>query len=587
MTLEIAIVLGLLAVVMVLFTSELLPVDVVSLGVVAALISSGILTPAVAFDGFGSEVIVILASIMILAGAIVKAGVMAWLGRLPHDLAGGRKRLSILMILGISTLSSAFLSNTNTTAILIPAAMETARRAQMSASRILMPLAFASMLGGSATLIGTSTNLASSGLVARLDLAPFSLFEFVGVGAAISVVGLLWLVFAGPYFLRERRNVDLDDNTEPRRFFTTLCLADGSRSIDLPIGEIDLDALDADLLAVVRKGKRFSPHHARKLRDADELIVRTTRDGLLKLHKSSDYVLEPDLHFSGRYGRSVEPIVVEAVVTPQSRFIGQSLKQIDFFERTRGIVLAIYRRHRSGPARLENLVLQSGDVLLLQGHEEEIQALRRGSDVSILERVEDTVLTKRQGIIALGAMGAATLVGALGLAPFSLAILIAVLLVVVTGCITMQEAYGFIEWRLLILIAGMSSFGLAMQESGTATYLAEHVVTLSQPFGPIFAMAAFSLLAVVLTQPMSNAAAALTVIPVAVASADGLGLDPRMLAILVTLSASLSFISPLEPACLLVYDPGRYRFRDYIRAGIPLTLISVTMLLILVPAIWG
>lgn len=587
MTPEIAIVLGLLALAMVLFTTELLAVDVVSLGLVAALIGSGILTPAAAFDGFGSEVIVILASIMILAGAVMKAGVMAWLGRLPHDLAGGRKRLSVLMILGVSTVSSAFLSNTNTTAILIPVAMETARRAKISASRILMPLAFASMLGGSATLIGTSTNLASSGLIERLDLEPFSLFEFLGVGAAISVVGLLWLVFPGQYFLPERRDVEPDDNTEPRRFFTTLCLVEGSRAIDLPIGKIDFEALDADLLAVVRDGERISPHHSRKLRAGDELIVRATRDGLLKLRKSSDYALEPDLHFSGRYGRPVEPIVVEAVVTPQSRFVGQSLKQINFFERTRGIVLAAYRRHRSAPARLENLVLQSGDVLLLQGHEQEIQALRSDPDVRILERVEDTVLTPRQGIIALGAMGAATLAGALGIAPFSLAILVAVLVVVVTGCITTQEAYRFIEWRLLILIAGMSSFGIAMQESGTAEYLAAHVVTLSEPFGPVFAMAAFSLLAIVLTQPLSNAAAALTVIPVAVASADGLGLDPRMLAILVTLSASLSFISPLEPACLLVYDPGRYRFLDYVRAGVPLTLLTVTMLLVLVPAVWG
>lgn len=401
------------------------------------------------------------------------------------------------------------------------------------------------------------------------------------------MVGLLWLIFPGQFFLRARRDVEHADNTEPRRFFTTLYLVEGSRVIDHPIGEIDFEALDADLLAVVRDGERLSPHHSRKLREGDELIVRATRDGMLKLRKSSDYGLEPHLHFSGRYGRSVEPIVVEAVVTPQSRFVGQSLKQIDFFEHTRGIVLAVYRHHRSAPARLENLVLKSGDVLLLEGHELEIQDLRGDADVSILERVEDTVLTPRQGIIALGATGAATLVGALGLAPFSLAILTAVLVVVVMGCITMQEAYRFIEWRLLILIAGMSSFGLAIQQSGAAEYLAGHVVALSQPFGPVFAMAAFSLLAIVLTQPMSNAAAALTVIPVAVASADGLGLDPRMLAILVTLSASLSFISPLEPACLLVYDPGRYRFFDYVRAGVPLTLVSVTMLLVLVPAIWG
>jgi di/tricarboxylate transporter len=587
MTMEIAIVLGLLTLAMVLFATEWVSVDIVALGLIAALIVTGILSPADAFAGFGSEVTMILASTMVLAGAIVKAGVMDRLGRLPGDLFGGNKRLSVLAILSVSAASSAVLSNTNTTAILIPPAMETARRAGISASRLLMPLAFASMLGGSATLIGTSTNLAGSGMVERLGLAPFSLFEFLLLGAIISVVGLLWLVFPGQAFFRDRRPVEGEDRGEPRRFFTTLSLAEGSRAIDRPIGELDFEALDTDLLEVVRNGERLSAHHSRKLRAGDELIVRASQNGLLMLHKSSDYELEADLHFSERYGHEVEPVLAEAVITPQSSFIGQSLKQIAFFDRTQGIVLAVYRRERTRPARIENLVLQPGDVLLLQGPRRDIDALGLETGLRVLKRVETTVLTRRQGAMTLGAMTLAISASVLGLVPFSLAILVAVLAVVVLGCITMTEAYRFIDWRLLVLIAGMSSFGLAMESSGAAGYLAAQIVQLSQPFGPVVAMVGFSVLAVLLTQPMSNAAAALTVIPVAVAAADGLGLDARMLAILVTLSASLSFISPLEPACLLVYDPGRYRFLDYTRAGLPLTLISITLLIILVPLFWG
>lgn len=587
MTMEIAIVLGLLTLAMVLFATEWVSVDIVALGLIAALIVTGILSPADAFAGFGSEVTMILASTMVLAGAIVKAGVMDRLGRLPGDLFGGNKRLSVLAILSVSAASSAVLSNTNTTAILIPPAMETARRAGISASRLLMPLAFASMLGGSATLIGTSTNLAGSGMVERLGLAPFSLFEFLLLGAIISVVGLLWLVFPGQAFFRDRRPVEGEDRGEPRRFFTTLSLAEGSRAIDRPIGELDFEALDTDLLEVVRNGERLSAHHSRKLRAGDELIVRASQNGLLMLHKSSDYELEADLHFSERYGHEVEPVLAEAVITPQSSFIGQSLKQIAFFDRTQGIVLAVYRRERTRPARIENLVLQAGDVLLLQGPRRDIDALGLETGLRVLKRVETTVLTRRQGAVTLGAMTLAISASVLGLVPFSLAILVAVLAVVVLGCITMTEAYRFIDWRLLVLIAGMSSFGLAMESSGAAGYLAAQIVQLSQPFGPVVAMVGFSVLAVLLTQPMSNAAAALTVIPVAVAAADGLGLDARMLAILVTLSASLSFISPLEPACLLVYDPGRYRFLDYTRAGLPLTLISITLLIILVPLFWG
>lgn len=587
MTPEIAIVLGLLIVGMVLFATEWLSIDAVALGLVAALVAAGILTPAQGFGAFGGEIIIILASVMVLAGAVLRAGVMDWLGQFAHRISRGNERLSILAILLISAGSSAVLSNTNTTAILMPAAVETARHAKISASRVLMPLAFASMLGGSSTLIGTSANLAGSSMVSRLGLAPFSLFEFIGMGAIMTLVGLLWLVVAGRFFLRERRPVEAEDNGVPRRFFTTLSLPKGSVAIEKPICEINFEALDTDLLAVLRDGERLSAHHSRKLREGDELIIRASRDGLLKLRKSPEFTLEPDLHFSERYGQKIEPVIVEAVIMPQSRLAGQSLKQIGFFDHYRGIVLAVYRRDQSRPARIENLRLRAGDIMLLQGPEENIISLYGDPGLRILSRVEKAVLTRREGIATLGAMGTAILLSAFGLLPLSLALLLAVLFIVVIGNISMADAYTFIEWRLLVLIAAMSSFGLAMEQSGAAFYLAEHIVALSAPFGPVAAMAAFSLLTVVLTQPMSNAAAALTVIPVAVAAAEGLELDPRMLAILVTLSASLSFISPLEPSCLLVYDAGRYRFSDYIRAGTPLTLICFALLLFLVPVFWS
>ena len=586
MTLEIAIVLGLLVVAMGLFASEAFPVDITALGLIAALIATGILSPAEAFDGFGNEVIIILAAVMVMAGAVVKAGVMEWLGQAVHRLGGGGERKSILALLVVSAGSSALLSNTNTTAILMPAAMETARRAKMSASRVLMPLAFASMLGGSGTLIGTSANLAGSGMVSRLGLEPFSLFEFIGIGAMVSMVGLLWLVFPGLALMPVGRPVDEDNDGEARGFIATLCLPQGSAAVGKALSEIDFDDLDTDLLAVVRDGKRLSAHHSRKLVAGDELLVRATRDGMLKLKKSAVFTLEPDLHFSERYGGKIEPVVVEAVVTPQSRFVGQSLRQIGFFDRYRGIVLAVYRRGRSRAARIENLQLRAGDLLLMQGPEQVIASMRGSADLQVLSRIERAVLTRHEGLSTLGAMTVAIGLSALGLLPLSLALLLAVIFVVVAGNITMTEAYRFIEWRLLVLIAAMSGFGLAMEDSGAAAYMAEHIVRLSAPFGPVAALVGFSLLTVVLTQPMSNAAAVLTVIPVAVAAADGLGLDPRMLAILVTLSASLSFISPLEPACLLVFDAGKYTFFDFVRAGTPLTLICVAVLVVLVPVIW-
>ena len=586
MTFEIAVVLGLLVLAMGLFASEAFPIDITALGLIAALIATGILSPAEAFEGFGNEVIIILAAVMIMAGAVVKAGVMEWLGQAVDRMGRSQERRSILTLLLVSAGSSAFLSNTNTTAILMPAAIETARRVKVSASRILMPLAFASMLGGSGTLIGTSANLAGSGMVARLGFEPFSLFEFIGIGAIVSIAGLLWLVFPGSALIPEGRPVEEEKGDEARGFIATLCLPDGSAAIGKALSEIDFDDLDTDVLAVVRDGERLGPHHSRKLAAGDELLVRATQGGVLKLKKSAEFTLEADLHLSERHPGKIEPVVVEAVITPQSRFVGQSLRQIGFFDRYRGVVLAVYRRGRSRAARIENLQLRAGDLLLLQGPEQEIASMRGNADLQVLSRVDRAVLTRGEGLRTLGAMTLAMVLSAAGLLPLSLALLLAVIFVVVAGNITMTEAYRFIEWRLLVLIAAMSGFGVAMEDSGAAAYLAEHMVRLSAPFGTLGALVGFSLLTVLLTQPMSNAAAVLTMIPVAVAAADGLEVDPRMLAILVTLSASLSFISPLEPACLLVFDAGKYTFFDFVRAGTPLTLICVAVLVVLVPVIW-
>lgn len=587
MTLEIAIVLALLASAMVLYMTEWVSVDIVALGLLAVLMLFGILTPAEAFAAFGSEIVIILAAIMVFAGAIVNSGVMDWLGNYASQIGGGRHNsVSMLSLLGISAISSALLSNTNTTAIMIPPAVEMARRAKISASRILMPLAYASMLGGSCTLIGTSANLASSGMITRLGMEPISLFEFLGIGAIITVVGLVWLVFPGQWLITPRSPVEEKDQSEPRRFFTTLRLPEKSSAIDKAIGDLNFKDFDSELLAVDRGGERLTPHRLRKLRHGDELIIRGSRSGLLKLKKSKTFSLEPDEHFSIRFGDDTPPAFAEAVVTPQSRFIGKTLRQIRFFDRSSGIVLAIYRRTRSRAARIENLQLQPGDVLLLLGPQRDLTRLRGRSGLRLLMPIDETVITPQQGLLTLTAMFIAILVGALGILPFSLSILIALLTVVLSGGLTMQEAYGLIEWRLLVVIAAMSGFGLAMETSGTAEYLANHIVGVAAPFGPIVAMGAFCILAVLLTQPMSNAGAALTVIPVAVAAAEGLDVSPRMLAILVTLSASLSFISPLEPACLLVYDAGRYRFMDFVKAGTPLTIITIAILLVLVPVFW-
>jgi di/tricarboxylate transporter len=586
MTIDIAIVLTLLFLVVVFFAMEWLPVDVITLGLVVALVISGVLTPGEAFSGFANDMVIVLASVFVLSGAMVKSGLLDGLGRFIHRFGGATERRGAGALLTLSATTSAFLSNTVATAVLMPAVLRVAREAKISPSRLLMPVAYASIMGGACTLIGTSTNIAGSAMAARLGLAPFSMFEFAGIGVVMAIAGVLWLVLFGGRLIPDRAPADLTEDYGTQQYLSALVVPPGSRADGRSLGALKLEAIEMTALSVVRDGQRLAPHHRRKLRGGDQLIVRAPRQSLLKAKADFGLAVDADHHFSSQDLQSGALAMAEAVLLPQSNLVGRTLKRLDFQRRYGATVVAIHRPGHTHPAKIENLRLRVGDVLLLQGAREDLERLRGNPNLWGLIEVESKVLSHRQGRIGLGVTAGAILLGATGALPLSIALLSAALILVMARFITMEEAYRFIEWRLLVLIAGMTSFGGAMIKTGAAEFLAGYIVDATLPYGVMATMAAFAVLTILLTQPMSNAAAALTVLPVAVASADALGVDARSLAILVTLSASLSFITPLEPACLLVYGPGRYRFSDYVRAGLPLTAICLVLLLILVPVFW-
>ncbi|MDJ0921412.1 MAG: SLC13 family permease [Henriciella sp.] len=586
MTFEIALVYLLVASAFILFTTEKLSVDAVALLMVCVLVISGILTPAEAFAGFANEVIIILASVFVLSGALVKAGVIDWFGAAISKLSNHDGQRSRALLLCIGAIGSSVFSNTSATAVLLPAATEAARRAKVSPSRFLMPLAYASILGGTCTLIGTSTNLAGSGMAEELGLDPISIFEFLPIGLVVTGIGILWLTLLGDRFLPERAHAALTEAFGVREFLATLTLPEKSNAIGSPLRKSGLRDFGVTAIAVRRGNKTMSAHPLRQLEQRDRILVKATPEALQKVMSDGRFDVSADAAAPHEDIQTEDLAFAEAVLMPQSRYVGRTLKSAAL-HRSHGVtVLALYRRGHAHPARISNMRLKVGDVLLVQGESEALARLRGDPDVWGLNELDETVLTPRQGIKVLGALASALVLGATGLVPLSIAMLMAVLFVVLSRCISMDEAYRFIEWRLLVLIAGMTSFGVAMMKTGAAAMAAEGIVAVSLPFGPMFCLAAFAILTIVLTQPMSNAAAAITVMPLAVSAAEIMGIEPRSLAILVTLSASLSFITPLEPASLLVYGPGKYKFTDFIRAGIPLTVISLILLLVLVPLIW-
>ena len=586
MTLPIFLVLALLVAVVVVFAFEWLPVDVTTLLLLIALVVTGLLPLADAFAGFSNDIIIILASIFVLSGALMKGGILDYLGETIHRIAGGSQSKVLLSIMAVTTFISSFMNNTTTTAVLMPAALGLCTRSRIAPSKALIPLAFASMLGGTCTLIGTSTNVAASGYVKEYGLVPFSMFEFLPVGVTVCVAGILYMVLLGHRLLPER-----SESSEPeysiREYLSEVVVTPGSPLLGQAIRDTHLAQMGLQVRAIQRGERRLYPDPYVQLQEGDLLIVQASREGLLQVKDTAGLQIRSDLHLEGAQDLASEVVgIAEALLMPQSGLVGRTLKELDFRRRFGLAVLAIYRKGHALAARIAELPLRMGDVLLLQGKPERFRALADNADLWILQETQHQTAQRRKGLYVVGIFLLAVIVSTLEWIPLPIAFLAAALAVIGTRLMTMEEAYNLIDWRLLILIAGMTSFGKAMQKTGTAEYLASLIVHWTEPLGVTFVLLAFTVLTVLLTQPMSNAAAALVVLPVAMTTAHQMGLNPRTFAVLITLAASLSFITPFEPSCLIVYGPGKYRFRDFLVCGLPLTALVVGVLLVMVPMIW-
>jgi len=559
---------------------------VITLLLLFALMVFGILKPEEALSGFSSDIILILGAVFIISGALLETGVMDGLGDIIWRLTGNSRVRILIVVMLFTSLTSAFMNNTTTTAVFLPAVLAVCRRSGVNPSQMLMPLAFASILGGTCTLIGTSTNVAASGLIAHHGMPPFALFEFLPVGLTMCAMGGLYFVIGGRKLLPEVKEASFTEGYEIKQYLSEIVLTRRSPLAGKSLAEARLSDSGINVLEVMRDGAKLFAESSTELREGDVLIVNASRESLLKVKETPGVEIKADVKLGDTDLITSTIKIVEAIVMPQSFLVGRTIKEVNFRHRFGVTAVAIFRRGQSVAEKLGMIPLHVGDVLLLQGRVEQFDSLGEHADLWVLEEMHHVPFRRRKGVYVVAAFAAAVVVGGFGFAALPIAFLGAALVVLITRCITAEEAYSFIEWRLLILIGGMTSFGLAMQKTGAAEYAASAIVGLLAPYGAYPIMLGFALLTMALTQPMSNASAALVVLPVAISTASKLGVDPRTFAVLVTLAASLSFITPLEPSCLIVYGPGKYRFRDFLTVGAPLTVIALVVLLTMVPWLW-
>jgi len=590
MTVQIGIVLALLFVALVLFSLERIPIEVVAVLLVMALVVTKTLTASEAFAGFGNDIVITIAGLFILTGGLAKTGVIDLVGRRLHRTAGDSEFRIAALIMFVAAVCAAVMKNTTTTAMFLPVVLGIATRRNISPSKLLMPLAFGAILGGTCTLIGTSTNLAVSGALPRYGMQPFTMFELTRVGVIIVGVGMLYMLLIGLRLLPRRKSAEsLTEQYHIRQYVTEVIVLDDSPLIDKTLAEARIsDELDLTVLGILRgEGEyRIAPNPEEQIKAGDLLLVQGRVEDILRVKSEAGIEIRPDFKLNDTVLESRDGELFEAMVPRGSDLIGRTLKSLRFRKRHRGVVLAINRHGVNLLSKISRVKLRFGDVLLIQGTREQVEALAAEGQVLLLEEVSEKQARPEKRRWALLAFVVFLFFSLTHLVPLPIAVLFGVMILLASQSLRMREVYEIIDWRLLILIACMISFGVAMEKTGADQYLADLIVRATGRYGPIGVLAGFFVMTVALTQPMSNQAAALVMLPIAVKTALALGLNPRTFAVTVTYAASCSFLTPLEPACVLVYTPGQYRFLDFLRVGSILTVAVFAIVIWLVPLFW-
>ncbi len=592
---SIAIVLILLLVALVLFATEKIPVDIVGIILVIGLVLTGVLTAKQGVAGFGDDIIVTIAGLFVLTGGLVKTGIVDLIGRRLYKIAGDSEFFLTALVMVVAAASAAVLKNTTTTAMFVPVVLGLANRAKIPPSKLLMPLAFGAILGGSCTLIGTSTNLAVSGAFQRYGYEPFSMFELTPVGVVTLGFGLIYMLFIGRKLLPNRGGEEsFTEKYAIREYVSEVLVLPTSELVGKTLYEADLTSeYDLNVMGIIRgeSDSRIIPLPDVKIQANDLLIVKGVISDILRVKEDAslkikaDFVLNDDLLESG------EVELFEVMVMKDSRIVGQTLQTLNFRQTYDLTVLAINHHGETFFNKISDVEIKFGDVLLVQGKRKKIEPFVLDRELLMLEDVSASSMRiekRKWAIAAFGLfLGLSVAKIAIGLdIPLTINVLLGVLLLLATKTVRYNELYSLINFPLLVLIACMMSFGVAMENTGTDVFLARYIQIYFGNYGGTAVLAGFFVLTVALTQPMSNQAAALVVLPIAVKTALALGLNPRTFAIGITYAASFSFITPLEPACVLVYTPGRYKFMDFVKIGSILTVVVFIVSIILVPIFW-
>ena len=582
------------------FMREVYPVEVTAIGGAVLMVVLGILPQGAAFAAFSNHAPWTIAALFVIVGALVRTGALDWISQLAMRNVEKQPILT-LAVLTLTVLAlSAFVNNTPIVVVMIPIFVQLARQMDVKASKVLIPLSYLAIMGGTLTLIGTSTNLLVDGVSQAAGLAPFTVFEITKLGLLMALAGVLYLGLIGRFLLPDRASMsDVLSDRSRSKYFTEVAIPEQSRLAGRKLSEIDLFKREGARVVDVLRGdaslRRGNMSEVR-LQPGDRVVLRTQMSEVLGLKSNPDVEQvtddEPDLEMIGPQRdierlSSVETTTVEVLISPDCKMVGRRLGGMRLRRRYGVYPLAVHRRNQNIGTNFENLVVRVGDTLLLEGAPEDIQRLAQDMELADIARPTERAYRRRHAPIVVGVLIAIVVLSALEIAPISLMSFIGVAVVLLTRCIDADEALSFIDGRLLALIFAMLAVGAGLENAGSVQLLVDVLAPGLVTLSPVLLVLAVYTLTSFLTELVTNNAVAVILTPLVIALGTAMGLDPRGLVVAVMMGASASFATPIGyQTNTLVYGPGGYRFTDFLRIGIPMNLLLAVVASVFIPVFW-
>ena len=584
MTLEIAIVLGVITLMFILFVMELFPLDVTALSILAVVLVLGYISPEEAISGFANPAVITIALLFVLSHALQKSGILEYMVIRLNKLTERSRFLGLFVFLISVALASAFVNNTAIVAIFIPLTIRLAQKYNLSPSKLLMPLSYIAIIGGTLTLVGTSTNLLVNSIYVNSisSSPPLGMFEFAKFGLVMLVIGMAYLLIAVPFLIPSRTvTSSLTKSYHMGGYLTELKVSAESPLVGRTSKERAVNKnYDITVLDILRDGKLIS----KNIRDTfihpeDILFVRGSLENFLRMKEVEKVTMLTDEKLTQDELIHDDNTLVECLITNQTDLVGKSLMEINFRRRFGSFILAIRRE---------------GEILrkkIAHGPIEKIKELSDSGDFIVLGEIEATLQKHKYWWVSVAVILGTVILAALGIVPILKGALIGTIFLLVIRVITANEAYQSINWQVIVLIAALIPLGIVIQKSGTAFWIGTVLNDIANTFNPLIRptimLSLVYLVTIILTEMTSNAATAIIMTPIAISAAQQMGLDPRTFVFAVCFAASASFITPIGyQTNLMVYGPGGYKFTDYVRVGLPLAIVLWCIATWLIPILW-